>query len=442
MEKTDNETNRVKILARIAALNLDVTTAKVFVPKLKPEHLGAILALDDAEFTANVDKLIAKFRKPWRFEAWNIRESLDRTEKPNPDALINCATNYLARGSAIVYNSTTGAGKSVLAVMFIVFMACGISFFGQKPARRLKCILVQNENDVYDCFEAIKGAIFYASQISSFTIEEITKMVEENIVVGRLNCSGDELPLFIREKVDELKSGGFETDCVVVDPLLGYFGGLLDPDKTQQWLYTKMTPVMQECRFLLVLTHHTTAAAGRAGGRNGGIYSGFGGAVLPGWVRAVVNIEPVDKYPDLFVLVYEKRASRLGDKNRWYMRKGQNGMVYWEMVDAPADLVVEVRKTKKPTQDELLQLKINAKIKTDAEKRKANTMIYRHVIEESEELTTERMIALLIKKYDCSQRKAEHHLAMMVETGLIMRHKVGGKIVQGVYDLPGPYDNF
>ena len=55
MEKTDNETNRVKILARIAALNLDVTTAKVFVPKLKPEHLGAILALDDAEFIANVD---------------------------------------------------------------------------------------------------------------------------------------------------------------------------------------------------------------------------------------------------------------------------------------------------------------------------------------------------------------------------------------------------
>ena len=65
MENTDNETIRVKILARIAALNLDVTTAKVFVPKLKPEHLGAILALDDAEFTANVDKLIAKFRKPW-----------------------------------------------------------------------------------------------------------------------------------------------------------------------------------------------------------------------------------------------------------------------------------------------------------------------------------------------------------------------------------------
>ena len=417
-----------------------------FVPLIRPDKLQGCLDCTDEVFVdafeqamaGEVTALAAKASAPqtsWKYEEWNIRDGLAKRKEPNPDALINADSNFMARGSAMVYNSTTGAGKSSFTAQFMVFMACGLSFFGQNPSRRLKVVLVQNENDVYDAFEAIEGAIFYASKVSGMSIEAITKCVEENCKVSRLHCSGDDLPVFMSAKVEELRAQGFVVDVVIVDPLLGYFGGLMEPDRTQQWLYTKVTPVMQESKFILILTHHTTAAQGRAGGRNGGIYSGMGGAVLPGWVRAVANIEPVEDEAGLFVLKYEKRAKRLGDKTVWYMKQASDGMVYWESVDAPPSEIEGKKavKTRLAREDkfELEMVKLREK---KEEKQAAESRLYRAIVadlDKTAEIKTETLLEMIQTKFrqnknlKCGERKAEEHLAAMVETHLLKRLRPG-----------------
>ena len=401
---------------------------------LAPSKLEAALKCSDANFLASFEQLLAgemnkvlddvhKPEKPWKYEEWNIREGLIRRKLPNPDALINCETNYLAKGSAIVYNSTTGAGKSVFTAQFMVFMACCLSFFGQRPCRKLKLLLVQNENDMYDAFEALEGAILYASRVSGMTIEEVTKCVEENCKVCRLHCTGDDLPRFLSEKVEELRATGFVVDVVIVDPLLGYFGGLLDPDRTQEWLYTKVTPVMQESKFLLVLTHHVTAAQGRAGGRNGGSYAGMGGAVLPGWVRAVCNIEPAEDQPGLFVLRYEKRARRLGDKNAWYMQQGKDG-IYWEAVDIEVPVIPV--KSGRLSKAEVLENKQKAKYDKARQKVRDEERLYKAIIADCEDkVITADLLVLVKRRFKCSERKAEIHIATMVEDSFLKRISTG-----------------
>jgi hypothetical protein len=450
MELTNLDILRNKVIFRVLLFpemgGLIAKGALKYVHLLKEEGLKTALDLPDNILLHEFEKALAKeasalaaaAAKPltsWNYEEWNIRDGLAKRKEPNPDALINADSNFMARGSAMVYNSTTGAGKSSFTAQFMVFMACGLTFFGQKPSRRLKLLLVQNENDVYDAFEAIEGAIFYASKVSGLSIEAITKCVEENCKVSRLHCSGDDLPVFMASKVEELREQGFAVDVVIVDPLLGYFGGLMEPDRTQQWLYTKVTPVVQDSKFILILTHHTTAAQGRAGGRNGGIYSGMGGAVLPGWVRAVANIEPVENDPGLFVLKYEKRAKRLGDKTAWYMKQASDGMVYWESVDAPPNEVEGKKavKTRLAREDkfELEMVKLREK---KEEKQAAESKLYRAIVADLDgvlEIKTETLLEMIQNRFrqnkslKCGERKAEEHLATMVELHLLKRIRPG-----------------
>ena len=97
----------------------------------------------------------------------------------DPDELLKY--RFLSRGGGMLLVGPTGAGKSALAMQAKILWALGREAFGFKPARPLKSLLVQAENDDGDLAEMRDGVMrgLYLS-------EEDRKKVGEMVLVGDL----------------------------------------------------------------------------------------------------------------------------------------------------------------------------------------------------------------------------------------------------------------
>jgi hypothetical protein len=344
LSKLSEDTLRAKLTLRIMqnpAMNQLVFQGAIkWVCILPKEMLVNTLLCGDHKFVSSFEILMAETQAELAEDAnekepvvpWNLREIIEQSRNPNPNAIIGVEGNYLARGSASVTTSLTGRGKSVMAIQEGTFFANGAPFAGKVPCGELVTVLFESENDEYDAGEALDGAIAYCARVLNKSVEEVMAKVETNFHIFRVHCTSDELPEKIREAIKVVKvKVNKAVDIVYLDPLLGYFGGLMDPTKTQAWLYTVMTPLMQECQFVLMMTHHAPASMGRDRSTLGGDYTSFGGAVLPGWVRAVSNLLPTDD-SEVYLLVHEKRSKRLRNRTVWPMRCGQDGKVFWDIM--------------------------------------------------------------------------------------------------------------
>ncbi len=88
---------------------------------------------------------------------------------------------FLCRGGGLLLVGPTGIGKSSLAMQAMILWAIGRPMFGIEPAKPLKSLLIQAENDDGDLAEMRDGVIAGLH----LTDEDKRQRAMENIIVAR-----------------------------------------------------------------------------------------------------------------------------------------------------------------------------------------------------------------------------------------------------------------
>jgi hypothetical protein len=247
---------------------------------------------------------------------------------------------YLCRGKSAWLLGPSGVGKSSLVTQFAVGWAIGAPVFGITPARPLKSLIVQAENDDYDLAEMVQG-VAHAHGIHP---EDPRWLDLQRNVLFRSETSSFG-PLFCRKLRDMLDAD--RPDVVWVDPLLSFAGiDVSKQDQVTPFLRGELAPVIESLGTVLIGVHHTGKPKDSKVTRDwtaiDWAYAGLGSSELVNWARAVMNLRPVEGRT--FELKLAKRGSRAGATHpdgapavsSVWIRQA-TGRIYWEHVDPPQE---------------------------------------------------------------------------------------------------------
>jgi hypothetical protein len=197
------------------------------------------------------------------------------------------------------------------AILWVLGREC----FGIKPARPLRSLLIQAENDDGDLAEMRDGVIAGLE----LTPEE-TKAACDNItVVQEDSRTGVAFTAcVVRTMLDEHRP-----DLVWIDPALAYLGGESNSQQdVGSFLRNLLNPLLHEFKCGAVVVHHTNKppTGKEKGGWSGGdfAYLGSGSAEWANWARAVIAMRSIGSHQ-----VFELRAAKRGRRLRWREADGE-----------------------------------------------------------------------------------------------------------------------
>jgi hypothetical protein len=225
---------------------------------------------------------------------------------------------FLCRGAGMLFVAPTGVGKSVWAMQAMILWALGREAFGIVPARPLKSLLVQAENDDGDLAEMRDGII-----AGMRLTEADAKTACEKIVVVR---EDEKLSFaffgFLRQLLAEHKP-----DLLWIDPALAYLGGESNAQKdVGAFLRNGLNPLLREFNCGGIVIHHSNKPpSGRekplwAAGDFA--YLGAGSAEWANWARAVLALRSVGSHE-----IYELRVGKRGGRLDWRNEDGTKSYV-------------------------------------------------------------------------------------------------------------------
>lgn len=253
---------------------------------------------------------------------------------------------FLCKAGSMLLVGPTGVGKSVLLMQLMYRWAVGMSFLGIEPARPLRSIIYNAENDTEDMQEMLRSC----NGMSDFTEEMRLEAKRNIIVVNNRRLAGDEFIDDLRMRAEKHRP-----DLVSIDPLLHYGG--LDVSKQGEvsaFLRNKLGPVLEAGKFAAVLVCHTNKPrnSDRPAAPHEMAYSATGSAEWANYARSVLVLEPVDG--QVFKLVAGKRGRRLRWKEngepvvvqniKWAK---QDGCLLWET--ATGEELAEAKANKRKT---------------------------------------------------------------------------------------------
>lgn len=238
---------------------------------------------------------------------------------------------YLTVGKALALIGQTGVGKSSLLLQAFMLWALGKPFFGIKPAKPLKCLLVQAENDEAELREERNGII------AGLNLEEHTSTLDQNVLCCTLNVSGDE---FFKE-LDRLLQL-HKPDIVGIDPLFAFLGvAVSDQQEMSAFLRTKLQPLLEKHQVGAVVSHHVNKPASSKKDRAEWsdfefAYAGSGSAEIANWFRAIMVLRRTEN-PEAFELILAKRHKQAGllddagnPVRKILVRHSTTGLIFWE----------------------------------------------------------------------------------------------------------------
>jgi RecA-family ATPase len=215
---------------------------------------------------------------------------------------------YLCRGSSAWLIGPSGIGKSSLISEFALGWAAGNAVFGIEPARHLKSLIIQAENDFYDLAEMAQGiARAHGINAADFDFETIDKNVQFKT---ETTCIREAFIDRLHRLIDRERP-----DIVWIDPLLSFAGIAVSKQEDcslflRQWL----NPVLKSTGVVLIGIHHTGKPKTTKEMANWTAidfaYSGIGSSELVNWARAVMVMNPLGDHD--FELKLAKRGGRAG----------------------------------------------------------------------------------------------------------------------------------
>jgi len=202
-------------------------------------------------------------------------------------------SRWLCRGGGAFVFGPSGLGKSVLTIQAAVQWACGQTAFGIKPARSLRSLIIQAEDDEGDVIEMAKIVTHLGLD------NQQRELVRENTQIEFVNdLSGDPflkvLDFFLTQR---------PVDLVWLNPYSAYLGASVQDDAANvQFLRSRLNPILCRRRCGALIIHHTPKTNFRDTTdwkHSDWMYAGAGAAVLTNWARAIIVIDPTPK-PGLY----------------------------------------------------------------------------------------------------------------------------------------------
>jgi RecA-family ATPase len=220
---------------------------------------------------------------------------------------------YLCRGGALLLVGPTGHGKSSLAMQLMIKWALGQAVFGIEPARPIKSLLIQAENDDGDLAE-MKAGVFNGLNLTEEEQEGACKNVfvtQESSTTGSLLCSDVIEPLLRTIK----------PDLLWIDPALAYIGSDMNSQKdVGTFLRNYLAPLLTKYNCGAVIIHHTNKISRDPDKQmNDYTYLGAGSAEWSNWSRAIIALNKTD-VDNLYELIAAKRGGRL----KWKTADGES----------------------------------------------------------------------------------------------------------------------
>ena len=280
---------------------------------------------------------------------------------PDPRAVV-LESRFLCIGGTMLFVGPSGIGKSSASVQQDIQWSLGRPAFGIRPARPLRILTIQAENDAEDLAEMRDGVI-KGLNLSAEDIETVRANVFYETVCGMTG------PQFLAHL--DRRLGEMQFDIVRIDPLLAYLGANInDAEETAAFLRTGLNPLLAKHRVACIINHHTPKVTNRDTSNwraSDWMYSGAGSADVTNWARAILVIDPTHA-DDLFRFIAAKRGARIG----WTDENGERTIfrhyghasdgIYWREADkqevAALDKAIADKKSGRPrkTPDDLRTL--------------------------------------------------------------------------------------
>ncbi len=243
---------------------------------------------------------------------------------------------FLCVGGSLLFVGPSGIGKSSASVQQDLCFALGRPAFGMQPARPLRILTIQAENDDGDIGEMARGvcAGLHLSAEDLAAIGDRVRYVNERARTG---------PQFLAKTVAPLLAM-HQPDILRIDPLLAYLGAdVNDAEATAAFLRAGLNPLLEKFNCAAIVNHHTPKVTNRdtSGWRTSDwMYAGAGSADVTNWCRAALVIDPTH-VPHVFRFIAAKRGGRIGWRNedgervyeRLFRHDTEGGLFWREATD-------------------------------------------------------------------------------------------------------------
>ncbi len=213
---------------------------------------------------------------------------------------------YLCKCGMLLLAGPTGIGKSSFSMQCQLLWAIGREAFGIRPARPLKSLLIQAENDDGDLAEMRDGVLAGLNMTREEQDAALSNVIvcRENSRTGRTFFVDVVKPLLTEHK----------PDLLWIDPALAYLGG--DGSSAEVvggFLRNMLQPLLDEFQCACIIVHHTNkplSGKEKSTWQAGDFaYIASGSAEWANAPRAVLAIRSIGSH-DIFELVAGKRGRR------------------------------------------------------------------------------------------------------------------------------------
>jgi hypothetical protein len=213
---------------------------------------------------------------------------------------------FLCREGGMLQIAPSGIGKSSAGVQQDIAWSLGQPAFGIEPARPIRILTIQAENDDGDLAEMARGICDHLN----LTDKERELVHERVIYIKEKALTGDAFLHLVRRLVRKYKA-----DIVRIDPLHAYAGGdVREPAITTPFLRNGLNPILEEFHCGSILCHHTPKTTYRDTSEwntTDWMYAGAGNADITNWARAILVIDSTHAH-GAFIFRAAKRGSRIG----------------------------------------------------------------------------------------------------------------------------------
>lgn len=288
----------------------------------------SLFTTEASERFARIERKATSQEDVKEFYGCSLLDLLNHEPDPEENLLGN---GWLRRGGGAIFVGASGIGKSSASMQQDICWALGRSAFGIEPARPLRILTIQSENDQDDLHEMSQGVAAHLQ-----LTDEDHRTLQQN--VRYLTWDSARGDLFLAKLRTALRL--CKPDLVRVDPLQGFAGCKIeDSEQIGNFLRGGLAPMLKEHRCGIILAHHTPKPRQDVRTDRRALdfaYAGAGGAEITNWVRAILAIEV--KTEDSFAFHAAKRGRRIGWENaigyteftRYFRHSREPGQMHWE----------------------------------------------------------------------------------------------------------------